>query len=94
MGISHDGKEFSMSENAQLNFTILKIKQINGEITFPRNLIAKDDSIYSCDEQNLLDIIEKMEEYKDSCLMDGGALKVQINACTTIEELDAIEDLR
>ncbi len=94
-GITHNGYQFSMSENAQINFTILKINNINNTVQFPRLLITKSDEIYSCNSKEDLDaIILKMEQHKDNCIISGGQLKQQIINCTTKEQLDLIVDNR
>ena len=94
-GITHNTYQFSMSGNAQINFILLKIKNKDNEITFPRYLITKNDELYSCNsKQDLDEICLKMEQHKDNCLISGAQLKAEILACTTKEELEIIVDNR
>ncbi len=93
-GFAYGNKTFSLSENAQNNLLGTVIKK--DALTYPLDWSTKDDSeVYQIADATEMDTffmsaLGTKKAYQDS----GTALKVSVQACTTIAELEAIVDNR
>ena len=87
-GFTFDGNLFSLSINAQINWSnLLNIPQV----MFPLNLSTKDDKIYILNFNNLQNFYFTALGIKNECLQLGNLIKKRINECGTTEELDLIK---
>ena len=96
MGFTYDGHQFSLSTQAQQNIVGLKTPIDLGWVTFPHKCSTIDDTI----EYELPDAaayyawygtaVGTIKAHYDS----GRALKIVVEACSTIAEVDAVEDSR
>ena len=91
-GFIFDSNTFSLSEPAQLNW--VGMKTLEALMSFPSDITTKDDGLYSLTQANLDPFIGTAMATKQAHLDSGRLLKISINAATTIEEIDAIEDNR
>lgn len=95
-GFIYDCAEFSLSVQAQQNIVGLKVPIDMGWITFPHKVSTMDDNV----EYELADATAYYNWYAAATTAiktpydSGRALKVQVMACTTVAEVDAIEDTR
>jgi len=87
-GFNFDGKLFSMSVNAQINWS--NILNIPNEL-FPLNVSTKNDENYSLSLANKTSFYYVYLNYKYSCLNQGNVLKNNLNLLTTEEEVLAFE---
>ena len=86
-GFTFDGKVFSMSFNAQINWS--NIVNVPDEL-FPLNVSCKDDTIYELSLANKSNFYLTALGFKNGLLQAGSTARAQVDACTTIAELDAI----
>lgn len=87
-GFNFDGNLFSLSINAQINWSnLLNIPSA----MFPLNLSTKDDKIYILNFNNLQNFYFTALGRKNECLQLGNLIKKRINECVTTEELDLIK---
>lgn len=87
-GFTFDGNLFSLSINAQINWSnLLNIPQV----MFPLNLSTKDDNIYILTFSNVQNFYFTALGRKNECLQLGNLVKKRINESTTTEELDLIK---
>lgn len=87
-GFTFDNHLFSLSMNAQINWSnLLNIPQV----MFPLNLSTKDDNIYALNFSNVQTFYFTSLGKKSECLQLGNDIKKRINECLTIEQLDAIK---
>lgn len=87
-GFTFDNNLFSLSINAQINWSnLLNIPQA----MFPLNLSTKDDNIYILTFSNVQNFYFTALGRKNECLQLGNAIKKRINESTTTEELDLIK---
>jgi len=91
-GFTFDGENFSLSQNAQLNW--VGLKSLETLITFPINVTTKGDGEYSLAEANLNAFIGAGKAAVQAHLDSGRALKVQVSACVSIAEVNAVADNR
>lgn len=95
LGFLFAGNQFSLSKEAQLNATGLKIAGDGLIITYPLQITTLSDAGF-----DLVDLTSLNGWYmtglgtKKARLDSGRALKLQCNACTTQAELDLIIDNR
>lgn len=92
-GVAHNNSLFSMSNNAQKNWTGLEVKK--SSLTFPIFVTTKDDLEYEF--SNVADL----ENFTDKVLLlvytqqaIGRKLKISINNATTKSQINAIVDNR
>ena len=85
-GFLYDGKRFSLSQEAQLNWLGLQSYSPPVEVT------TIDDKAYSVADINLF--VQAAASTKQSHLDSGRILKQQVLTATTQQELDAIVDNR
>lgn len=86
-GFTFDGYTFSMSFSAQINLSnIFYIP--DGLFPLPYNTI--DDQLYSLTLANRQNFYLTALNFKNTTIQEGTALKQQVNACTTLAELDVI----
>lgn len=94
LGFSYATKQFSLSQNAQINISALN--QTRDELTYPINYNTADD----LDTYNVVDATDMHSMYltalstKKAHLDSGTALKNQVRAATTHNEIDAVIDNR
>jgi hypothetical protein len=88
-GFSFDGKRFSLSLSAQINWSNLLFLP---ESFFPVNLSTKDDDVYSLIYANVQSFYQAALNGKNAPLQEGNVLKQQVKAATTKEELDLIKN--
>jgi hypothetical protein len=87
-GFTFDNNLFSLSINAQINWSnLLNIPQQ----MFPINLSTKDDNIYVLDFNNVQNFYFTALGRKNECLQLGNIIKKRINESLTIQELDTIK---
>lgn len=95
-GFTYDGHQFSLSAQAQQNIVGLKTPIDMGWITFPHKCSTMDSSI----EYELADAAAYYAWYAQAVgtikvhYDSGRALKLTVEACTTVAEVDAVEDNR
>ncbi|MFA7287682.1 MAG: hypothetical protein WC055_02280 [Melioribacteraceae bacterium] len=87
LGFTFDGIVFSMSENAQLNWS--NIPNIPKE-AFPFEVSGKEDDVYLLSEANKMNFYMTAMSFKMSLLSAGTSKKKLIKACKTIEDLKKI----
>jgi len=94
LGYTWATKQFSLSQNAQIN--IIGLDNVRTELTYPIIYNTINDS----DVHSISDATEIHNMYltalatKKARLDSGTSLKTQIRNATTIEEVDAVVDLR
>lgn len=95
-GFTHDGQRFSLSSAAQANWNRMAAKHAAGKLTFPTNEVSTfyggrysfaDATEYEAFEAAYFTAIEGVLE-------SGRALRDQVNAATTVEDVDAVVDAR
>ena len=87
-GFTFDGNLFSLSINAQINWSnLLNFPQV----MFPLNLSTKDDNIYILNFSNVQNFYFTSLGRKSECLQLGNDIKKRINESLTIAELDLIK---
>lgn len=91
-GFTYDGQTFSLSEMAQLNWVAMEAS--SDLLTWPVVITTKDDSEYSLTLANSPYFYGAALSTKQAHLNSGRALKLQVNAATTIAEVDAVIDNR
>jgi hypothetical protein len=91
-GFAFDGKNFSLSTEAQGNWTALFVfKDI---LSWPIPVTTNDDEEYSLTLENLPSFCLSAAGVVNAAISSGRALKIAANAATTIAELDAVVDNR
>jgi len=94
-GFVYNGSTFSLSSNAQTNWIGLKQASSLGLISFPYDVTTKDDLQHSIiDEADLTAFYATGLGTKSAHVASGRALKILVNAETTIEGVDSIVDNR
>lgn len=92
VGFTFDNTQFSLSANAQINW--VGMKTLESLITWPLNITTITDGEYSLSQANLNSFVGTAKGSVQAHLDSGRALKVQINACTTLAAVAAITDTR
>lgn len=87
-GFVFDNVTFSLSQNAQIN--ISNISNIP-EQAFPFVYLGKDDEYYELSFANKMNFYFTALGIVKNTRIANGAIKVQVKACTTTEELDIIK---
>ena len=88
-GFLFDGKKFSLSLSAQINWSNLLFLP---ESFFPVNLSTKDDDVYSLTYANVQLFYQAALNGKNAPLQEGNVLKQQVKVAITKEELDLIKN--
>jgi hypothetical protein len=91
-GFEFDSHQFSLSLNAQINWSGLLTLQ--SMLTWPMAVTTFDDNEYVLELSNLPSFIATGKAVILNAINTGRAIKVQVNAATTLEELNAIVDTR
>lgn len=87
-GFTFDGNLFSLSKNAQINWSnLLNIPSS----MFPLNLSTKDDTIYVLNFSDVQNFYFAALSKKNECLQFGNDVKKRINESKNIAELDLIK---
>jgi len=88
-GFTFDGKIFSMSIVAQINWSnLLNIP----EVMFPVNVSTRGNELYVLDYANVHNFYMTALGHKSQALQSGTLEKNQISFLTTIEELQTVLD--
>lgn len=91
-GFTFDGRSFSLSVNAQMNWSGLKT--FEGLLSWPVAITTNDDSEYSLSQANLTAFTGTGLGTVSAHYGSGRALKLQVNAATSKTEVDAVVDNR
>ena len=95
-GLPYGGEHFDMRDTAMIKWTgIMAAMPI---LTFPLTILTLDDKLFTLADQaaamGFLQAVLGYETAEGSPLTTGRALRQQVNAAATIEEVDAIIDDR
>jgi len=91
-GFTWDSLIFSMSSNAQINWS--NIPNVPDSL-FPLPVMTKDDkTVYNLALSNKMNFYLTALNFKNGYLQSGTSLKNQVEACTTDAEVEAIHDNR
>ena len=94
-GFSYNGKVFSLSSNAQLNWLGLKLGDAENLVLFPVSITTKFDEEYKIIDKDEMKVFYGMGlGYVKSIVDAGRDLKISAKAATSIEELNNIKDNR
>lgn len=96
-GMSFNGESFSLSHHAQVNWQGLKIAITGGLLTeadFPFPISTLNGSTYNLQWADMDSFFGLVLQTINTYLIGGRTLKDQVNAATTIEEVDAVVDNR
>ena len=88
-GFTFDGKIFSLSISAQINWSNLLLLP---DSIYPLTIAAKDESIYVLELANRMNFYLGAVAAKNGALQAGVVLKQQVLGSTTIAELQIIKD--
>ena len=94
-GAPYDGHYFSMGYGDQLSYIALDLACVQGQAVFPievRDMV--DAPYYLADAAAYYTFFFTGLGYVQAVLAGGRAIKDQVNACTTIEQVNAIVDPR
>lgn len=91
-GFAFDGKQFSLSEPAQINW--LGLKTLEYVMTWPIEITTKGDGVYSLAQSNLMYFLGTGKATIQTNIDSGRGLKIAVNDATTQAELDAVMDGR
>jgi glutamine cyclotransferase len=86
-GFVFDEKRFSMSVNAQINWS--NLMNVPQEY-FPVNVSTIDNELYLLSWENKVPFYMTALGWKSAALQEGTVIKSQIKACTTIQEIEEI----
>jgi len=97
-GFSWGGNNFSMSDAAQRNWIGLGVMKANGLIQYPIPVGKVDEGmVLITTEQELISFLVSFAQYQmdpNGPLGSGRALKALVEACVSVEEINAIVDER
>jgi hypothetical protein len=96
-GFIYDGHRFSLSDQAQMNIVGLKTPIDMGWVTFPHKMSTTEEDTpeYEVADANAFNAVYAQAVGTVKAHMDSGrALKKLVAACTTVAEVDAVEDTR
>lgn len=94
-GFDFDGRNFSLSSNAQQNWTALATLNNSGMLTFPLAVTTANDDEYEFDNQTeFLQFIGTAFSTVNGHIASGRALKVAVRDAQNQTQLDAIIDNR
>jgi|GEM_PF-6208727 len=90
-----DGAVISTSEAAQRNLLMLSVGVQMGSITLPQGVSTVDGGEYVITDANDLKRIQDLWTQRMTSVLDAGrALRQQVIAAATVDEVDAIVDAR
>ena len=90
LGFTFDGNQFSLSDYAQSDWLKLKVFQAN--LTFPKPIATLDNSTYLLTSANFNAFILTACGSVEPILLNCRNKKAEILACTTMEQLQAIQN--
>ena len=90
-GFLSDGKDFSLSITAQINWSNIPLLP---DSMFPIALMTKNDELHILTLENRTAFYLSAVNGKNTHLQSGGALKIQVNALTTIADVQNFADPR
>lgn len=95
-GFVFDSTTFSLSHAAQLNWESIHSNKdlYDSQGYFPMGISTKDNGEYSLTYANVTPFYLTAVGVVKAIYDGGRALKLQVSAATTIEEVEAIEDTR
>lgn len=94
-GFVHNDTLFSLSLNAQQNWTAMSVMLLTGKLTFPNKITNKNDlPYYLQDAAEFITFTDKAVYAVQSQLEYGRQLKAAVLLATTQQELDAVVDPR
>lgn len=97
-GFDYNGSHFSMSDAAQRNWAALGAARANGMLTYPITISTSDEGSYLLeDDGDCLGFLTAYMAYQaspTSPLGQGRILKSQIEAATTVAEVQSVVDDR
>lgn len=91
-GFTFDGHGFSLSPAAQMNWSGLKTFETL--LTWPVKVTASGDVEYSLAQANLIPFVGTALGTVAAHYTSGRALKLQVNACETAAQVEAVVDSR
>jgi len=91
-GFTYDSTTFSLSEYAQINWTVLKT--LESLFTWPVDISTKADGEYSLTQANLDAFLDAGRLAVQGPMDSGRALKLSVNAAADQAALDAVVDTR
>ena len=94
-GFTYSSMVFSLSQPAQATWTLLKLAQLSGTLTFPIEVATIDDQIYEIqDVTEFTAFTTALDTTVVIALATGRAIKAQVKALTHSDEIDAFVDPR
>ena len=95
-GFEYDGRKFSLSMEAQINWLGLKAGAEDGVLQFPMTFSTLDECGYTMQSASEVPVFfwGHMAATRESILQSGRMMKAAIMECTTVEQMDAIVDAR
>lgn len=90
-GFKYGGLKFSMSANAQINWTNLPNETPED---LPYYVMSKDDKPFLLTVDNIMDFYRASKTHKKSVLLEGGNLKVQLQQLKDVEQILNFKDDR
>jgi len=93
LGFPYDSKIFSLSSNAQMNWTNMYINK--SVLAKPLIITTNDDEAYQLDtELDIQNFYMTGLIYVQTIINSGRTLKINVNNCSTLEEIENIIDER
>ncbi len=93
-GFLFAGLIFSMSVEAQINWSNFPVLYQSAPQLFPLDILSKNDELYSLKYSDIMSFYFSAVSHKNTQLQSGNILKQQVNAMTTAEELNNFVDPR
>lgn len=94
-GFIFNNHKFSLSQNAQLNWSVLYGRFKGGDLEFPYNVTTNDDDVYTIQSAEDFTAFCNLAVYAVGYQIEvGRQLKQAVKACETVEQLKAIVDTR
>lgn len=90
-GFTFDSHTFSMSTNAQINWSNFPNLP---DALFPLTVMDKNDEVYSLDLADKLNFYLSALNFKNAQLQSGSVLKAQVKAAVDVPAVNAIIDNR
>ena len=90
IGFTYDGRQFSLSDRAQKNLSDLH--QFQSILTFPKAMGTLDNLGYSLAQSNVMPFIGTALIVVETILTNCRNKKAEILACTTMEQLQIIQN--
>lgn len=94
VGFTFDGKQFSLSDNAQRKLLILQNLITMNALDPQTPMSALDDSVYMLARENAQAFVAAGYARLSGLIQSGTALKGQVLAAESEEEVNAIQDTR